>query len=402
MKKEEYLARFRDFGLFEIIKNFENKDPARRNVDEISNIISFLGNNACGEKINDLIPHFGIYPNIDPDEVFYSIPKEEHFWILAKDCTAMGIAIKKSNFIVVIVYKPIYEFYPTKYYRYIYPLNKIERKLKEILTKTEAPLIIYDEKSFSNLITNSALLKLIKIRSQRRNLKLFKPSLDEKTILKMKENCDILKSTVETIWIPRKEKKLIDNCILFSTGSCIFCLSVDNVLVNGSIIDNGKVKTAIIYQICKNCIKNMQDKTIYEKFINHISKHCLEFNKHKFIYLSQNDYFDLIVDKLNKENLQFKKQIKKNGKELHITFKNGSLLIIRYNHMLDYAYVFRMKGKELFRWDSARHHKLEAGPDHFHYDLKNYNKNVKSSYLIGNFLIDFNTVFKKIRHLLYE
>lgn len=393
--KKKAVAHERRFGLFEVDE--QKKAESKSYDNEVSHVVSYLGEKANGGEINDLILGFGVYPDIDPSELQYFPEKEEHFWMLARDCSIIGLLSKNSRLVANVTYLPIFDSFPKKHYAYRFPQGQEEEVFKKLLKNTEAPVVIRNE-SLENLKVNEVLLKLLELRLNR-TPKLFKPSSDEKSILKMKENRSTLKYALETTWLPRKDKKIINHCLALSSGFCIFCRTLDKLFVNGSVIDNGYSRIAIIYQICKNCIAGTQE-TIYEKLIKHLSESSPELSKHKFTYVSRADYFKMIKDKITKEGFSFTSQSKKNNSELHIAFEKDCMLIIRYNNMLDYAYIILKGGKEVFKWDAAMHHELQSGPDHHHYDIKDYNKNVKSSYLIGNFLMDFDTVMTRISDLI--
>jgi len=394
--EKKAIAHERRFGLFEV--NEQKKAESKSYGNEVSNIVSYLREKANGWEINDLIPGLSVYPNMDMNEYQYFPDNEEHFWMLAKDCSIISLS-KDICLIANVTYIPEYDSYPTKHYAYRFPAGKQNESIKRLLVDTDAPVVIH-EKGLENLGISKIMLNLLKIRSNRKP-KLFKPSSDERSMLKMKENRSTVKYALETTWLPRKKKKIISNCIVFSSGFCIFCKSLDNLFVNGSVIDNGYKRIAMLYQICRNCITDTPE-TIFEKLVNCISESYPEFSKHKFTYVTRTDYFKMITDKLSKESFSFKSQSKKNNSELHLTFEKDCLLIIRYNNMLDYAYVILKGGEEVLRWDATKHHELKSGPDHHHYDIKDYNKNVKSSYLIGNFLMDFDTVMTQIKALIHK
>lgn len=362
------------------------------NRNEVEFTIDYLGKDATGTKVNDHIPSITIFPALIAEESHYMVNHENHFWLLAKDCTIAVIDIKDNIIQLVLVYEPVYQHYPIKCYHYKCQLSKLNELMSSLILETESPFIFYNTDSDVNI--HQVFLKISAIRLNRINFRLFKPLTVERDLLKIIDNSSILTEVVERVWIPRREIGIVKYLLILSPSKCITCQTLEDIRPMGTIIGYPETAFGLVYTICNNCIDELDEKSFIQKLLSNLPKDDRAYDPDKFEYPTKEKYFDLVLSRLKEEDLKFKHLIKKNGKELQVVFNTNCILIISYNDMLDYAYIFMYEGKEKFKWDSRDDHKTGAGLDHFHFDPEDYNKNVKSSYFTGNFLLDFNEFYK--------
>lgn len=390
MELKRYVQK-RGFSLIDIPASHEKLD----NTDDLTRILGFLGKEATGKEVNSAIPDISIYPELNPTDIKHFVNKEDQFWIMAEECTVLGLKQLKDGIGAAAIYEPIYKPYPTKHYLYVFRNVKIEEVIRTILMKTDAPVMIADDNEDE---INPTLLKLMEIRYGRDKFRFFTPDLSEIELLKLDRNLEKVRIHMEKIWIPRYKNGIIKGIFLANADSCVFCGKIDDIIVNGTIFDYG-LPIAVLYGICKKCFTGMKEKTISEKLIKMLSKENPEFKEYKFRYPTTLEYFELIQKDL--ENRQIKmardSEIKKNGSELHLFFQNNYTLVISYRDMLSYAYVLVKEGDEILKWDSRDDHNVDTGKDHFHHKKKNYNADVENSYLIGNFFADFDFIYEKIK-----
>jgi hypothetical protein len=190
----------------------------------------------------------------------------------------------------------------------------------------------------------------------------------------------------------RIEETTVGQGFYLKTRKCMFCDKPGNMLISSSSAneDNGIM---VGYHLCEEHFQEAKKQDnmlafLFEKFGIYGFSKTEEITKEEII----SDAIAILGKKLNCSILEVTEDTITAVRNL-----SGYKIILRLTEIWNYGYmIFDNKERQLARFDTADHYKLNYGPNHLHEDLiKNKNK-VTTSFTIGIPMIDFVSIQKVI------
>jgi hypothetical protein len=237
----------------------------------------------------------------------------------------------------------------------------------------------------------ATMLEVSKVRQflDQKNLKLkmvndweFEKIIDlknhKKRIGDYKERASKTVAPVRQLHDGRKGATKIDKTYLLNSQSCLVCNSNNIRLMTASLCGDRGVMLG--FYLCEACEKEAsQAPSLIEYLVDKLNFPSPFTTKP----LSQTDIFNLSTHCMQNELQCTIEVMKPDGDKIIGKRKSGFKIIFRLTSPDDYAYmVFDSNGKQVGRFDSAKHYPVHFGPDHLHYALPR-TKSVKSSFTTG-------------------
>lgn len=201
----------------------------------------------------------------------------------------------------------------------------------------------------------------------------------EKRITKYKKTTEEKTQDFKRLHNGRQKNTTIDKSIYLQSDTCLACRKNTAVCLNTSTFGYTS-GTMLGINLCEECLR---EASTASSLIEYITSKLNIPSPVQTSSISKDEILKFGIDIL-KETLNCH-EVQTNKEKSTITGwkKSGIKIILRLTSIHDYAYmVFDHNNKQIGRFDSANHHKVDFGPSHFHYDLPNNNK-VEPSYMTG-------------------
>ncbi|MCL4546769.1 MAG: DUF6516 family protein [Deltaproteobacteria bacterium] len=194
-----------------------------------------------------------------------------------------------------------------------------------------------------------------------------------------------------TLFESRKLATNISQGIRLASDKCIICGSSDVEFVTSTIGDQKALFVGL--PLCRTC----SGKAVKSGIIDFIAE-SKEFPfRLKTEELMEEEILGIgksVMELVLNAKIEKVDSVKK---EVHGLRRSGFKIIFRMKNPNDYGYIiFNPKNQEVARFDSAHHHNINFGPDHFHSDPENNKKLVTPSFLYGLPSIDDKSIIKII------
>lgn len=195
---------------------------------------------------------------------------------------------------------------------------------------------------------------------------------------------------IKNLFDGRKNNTTTSGGIVLQTDTCLVCHKpISHNLSTTLSADKGLL---ISFNVCENCYEQAKvfNGSNLDYLLNSLGVHndfiksepltdieLLEMTK-KVV----TDELECEIEKINDLTIM---GYRKSGYKIILRLQRSSIDKIDYGYM-----IYAPDGTQVARIDSANHHndKLASAPDHLHYDLKNANELVKSSYTTGYLPLD--------------
>lgn len=326
---------------------------------------------ATGHEVDLVVQTFA--PNVAGSLPFIPIelPNYHQLEVMLRHAKNTHIYCENSIF----HFNAYYEFTDNCPFSRIYFVNETD------LFKAASYFFYFESKNIKlPFISDSELSKMLDKKNIQKRVAKYKITTEEKV------------KDFKRLHEGRQKNTTVDKAIYLQSDTCLACRKNTAVCFNTSTFGYNS-GTMLGINLCETCLIEASNANSLIEFIT--SKLNIK-SPIKTSAISKDEILKFGIDILKEKLICTEIQINKEKSTITGWRNSGTKIILRLTSVYDYAYmIFDCNNKQIGRFDSANHHKVDFGPSHFHYDLPNNNK-VEPSYMTGLPLFDITGIMNLI------